>query len=504
MTGLKAAYSNILKPSAEAAKYAKSIGLNFSASHMKSVGWAKMLQEIKEKTGGNAEKMGKLFGSTEALNSIMVLAGKGSKDFNEAMKQMNKSTGATDKAYRKMLTPSEKMSISTNKMKNSLIKLGGALSPVVSKVAAGVGKIADKLGGMNGKQAETIVKVAGVVAAVGPAVMIFGKVVKTVGGAIKIFGVLQKSIVKAGSVMGLLTSPTAIVIGVLAAIVVVGILVWKNFDKIKKYAMKLKNAVVSAFKSSGASTKIFSKAFKSMKKTVGAIVNNLGVIFKKIIKFLKPVAKFVITGFVNKIKVGFSAAVGFVSGFATGAQQYIKGILKAFKGITTFISGVFCGDWKKAFNGLKEFFSGWGTAVVGLVKMPVNGIIGLVNGAIAGINKLHLKIPKWVPGVGGKEFGVHVGKIPMLYRGTNNWQGGIASINERGGEIVDLPKGTRVYPHDKSVRMARNEGKGKGGIIVKIAKIADKVVIREEADLDKLADKFGQKIKETAINMGVS
>lgn len=38
--------------------------------------------------------------------------------------------------------------------------------------------------------------------------------------------------------------------------------------------------------------------------------------------------------------------------------------------------------------------------------------------------------------------------------GTTNWRGGLTSINERGGEIVDLPGGSRVYPHDVSMRMA--------------------------------------------------
>lgn len=42
--------------------------------------------------------------------------------------------------------------------------------------------------------------------------------------------------------------------------------------------------------------------------------------------------------------------------------------------------------------------------------------------------------------------------------GTSNWAGGLTEINERGGEIVDLPRGTRIYPHDDSVTMAFDEG----------------------------------------------
>lgn len=42
--------------------------------------------------------------------------------------------------------------------------------------------------------------------------------------------------------------------------------------------------------------------------------------------------------------------------------------------------------------------------------------------------------------------------------GTSNWTGGLTEINERGGEIVDLPRGTRIYPHDDSVTMAFDDG----------------------------------------------
>ena len=49
-------------------------------------------------------------------------------------------------------------------------------------------------------------------------------------------------------------------------------------------------------------------------------------------------------------------------------------------------------------------------------------------------------------------------KVGQNYMGTNNWAGGLTTINERGGELVDLPSGTRIYPHDKSVTMAFDEG----------------------------------------------
>ena len=130
--------------------------------------------------------------------------------------------------------------------------------------------------------------------------------------------------------------------------------------------------------------------------------------------------------------------------------------------------------------------------LVGIAKAPLNTVIGLVNTAISGLNKVSVKIPSWVPGkYGGKQYGINIPKIPMLAKGTNNWSGGIAQINEKGGEIVDLPRGSRVYPHDDSVRMARNEGKK----VYKIEKLADTIIVREEADIDKIAERIADKLE---------
>lgn len=51
------------------------------------------------------------------------------------------------------------------------------------------------------------------------------------------------------------------------------------------------------------------------------------------------------------------------------------------------------------------------------------------------------------------------GTPPIYATGTSNHPGGPAIINDRGGEIVDLPSGARVYPHDVSMRMAQAQSR---------------------------------------------
>lgn len=80
-------------------------------------------------------------------------------------------------------------------------------------------------------------------------------------------------------------------------------------------------------------------------------------------------------------------------------------------------------------------------------------------------------------------------------------------IHDRGGEIVDLPKGTRVYPHDKSVEMARKEGAAKGAgqtVTVNIQKLAEKIEVRNDGDIDRIAEALALKLKKVAFNTGIA
>ena len=122
----------------------------------------------------------------------------------------------------------------------------------------------------------------------------------------------------------------------------------------------------------------------------------------------------------------------------------IKGI---FDGIIKFIKGAFSGDWKQAWEGIKDIFSSvWNgikgivssvwqyiksifNSLVNLVKGIANTIWGVIKGLInlitsginvliRGMNKLSFDAPDWVPGIGGKRWGVNIPQIPRLAKGT--------------------------------------------------------------------------------------
>ena len=87
------------------------------------------------------------------------------------------------------------------------------------------------------------------------------------------------------------------------------------------------------------------------------------------------------------------------------------GVKKVLKGLVDFISGVFTGDWKKAWDGVKEIFAGVWNGIVSLLEGAANLIVRGVNWLISQLNKISFSIPDWVPAVGGKSFGIN---IPQL------------------------------------------------------------------------------------------
>lgn len=255
VTGLKAAFSNIMKPSNEAAKLAEQLGLSFNAAHLQSVGWAKFLEEVREKTGGNAEMMAKLFGSVEALNTVTVLAGKGAQDFAQALTLMGNAAGTTDEAFEQVTnTTGAKLGKALNELKNSAIQFGDALSPMVQKLADILSMLADKFNSLTPAQQQLILQFAAVAAAIGPVVLIAGQLITAVGTISTAFSALAGIMSTVGgasgavgAVISALAGPIGIAVAAIVGLTAVGITLYKNWDTIKQKGAELKNNLIDTF-----------------------------------------------------------------------------------------------------------------------------------------------------------------------------------------------------------------------------------------------------------------
>jgi len=116
VTSIKAALSNIIKPSSEAQKAADTLGIQFDVTALKSKGLAQFLIDVYNATGGNVEIMGQLFGSVEGLNAVLALGANTNGKYTDTLKQMENSAGATEEAFKKM---SQNLDLQLQNMQNA-------------------------------------------------------------------------------------------------------------------------------------------------------------------------------------------------------------------------------------------------------------------------------------------------------------------------------------------------------------------------------------------------
>ena len=107
-----------------------------------------------------------------------------------------------------------------------------------------------------------------------------------------------------------------------------------------------------------------------------------------------------------------------INAFMRNVQNVCNSIKRIFGGIIDFITGVFTGNWSKAWQGVVNIFGGIMDGLGAVIKAPLNAVIGLINSTISGINSISFTVPDWIPGVGGKHFGVSLPTISYLYTGA--------------------------------------------------------------------------------------
>lgn len=153
-----------------------------------------------------------------------------------------------------------------------------------------------------------------------------------------------------GAAFAFLTSPIGLVCVAIAAVIAIGVLLYKNWDTVKEKASQLGDWIVGVF-------------------------NNL-----------KEKASAAIQEFADKFPVAFAFLSSVFESWKQTITNIFSGVKQVFQGVVQFISGVFTGDWSKALDGLKNIFSGAFRALSSLTLAPLNALKGVVVGAFNAID----------------------------------------------------------------------------------------------------------------------
>lgn len=207
-------------------------------------------------------------------------------------------------------------------------------------------------------------------------------------------GVATVATTALGIAINFLTSPITLVILAIGSLIAAGVLLYKHWDTVKAVA---------------------SSVWGEIKNIFATFIDWIGKVFT--VDWSKRF------GWLGDILNGFLATV----------RSIVSPIIQVFSGLLEFITGVFTGNWSKAWNGVKDIFGGIMGGLASVVKAPLNGVIGLVNAAISGLNKISFDLPDVV---GGGHVGISIPKIPYLARGGVVDSPTLAMMGEAGKEAV--------------------------------------------------------------------
>jgi len=461
---------------------------------------------LSEELRKNIEDIKNAGSETDALNIASELFGKkGSAAMVQAIREdrialgqldgsLEDTAGTVERTFEATLDAPDELKVALNQVKLEASGLAAVamtkLAPALKKLTDRVKEITQRFNSLSDSQKETILKISGIVAAIGPALIAIGKVTSGIGGIISTVGSLMKSL---GSVMTFISAnPAALVIAGIAAVVAAGVVLYQQSEDFRELVNYLV-ADIASF------AEVVVADLKDMWKSVKPILEDIWEIIQDLIDILeKPLSAVLIvvekafkaawtaikivwdavipyfTVIVDGIKNVFKVVKGVLTGDFQGAwdgikavfgntKQFFSGIWSGIKEVFSTVGTFFKNTFSAAWSGVKDVFSKGGKAFEGITEGIYNAFKKIVDSLIDGINEVvsvpfnainkvlgkikNIKIVgakpfKWMPTIDVPE----IPHLPELAKGGTLTEGQ-AIVAEAGPELIQLLNGkAKVTP----------------------------------------------------------
>lgn len=294
-----------------------------------------------------------------------------------------------------------------SKLEDTGITIGNALLPFMEKAVAKIGELADKFAALSPQQQETILKIAGVVAAIGPLLTIVGKAIEVSGtmskGIGKVVGKLAEMGTTASGATGgmsilkgalaAITSPVGIAIAAIAGITAVVVTLWQTnedfrnkiteiWDRIKTVFTEFGQHITDKLNSLGFDFENFGEVVKAiwegfcnvLAPIIEGVFNNIAIFIETTLNVITGVFDLFVSLFTGDWSGAWDAVKGIFESVWNGLKEYISNILNTIKGVVDTFLGLFGTSWDEVWNSIKTTFENiW------------NGIVSFFTGILDGI-----------------------------------------------------------------------------------------------------------------------
>lgn len=366
---------------------------------------------LAETTGKNVDELKKMDITYKDLSKALITAS------SEGGKYYNGQAQMAD-------TLNGKISQLKKTFQDLLGELSESLMPIIDKLTTKLQGVVNWFKSLDDNQKQTVTKIGLIITAAGPLLVIIGKIISfggtlfTIGSKIaSLIGSISAGTGGLSAVLTALTGPIGIVVGVIAGLTAAFVALWNNSESFRNSIKEIGDSIVQTYN-------------EHIKPTIDNIVEIFSMLWNDI---LHPIIDNIAKAFGPIFAQIFITAGKIIAGVFDNISIVLQAITGALKGLIQFITGVFTGDWSKAWEGIKTIFGNVFEGLKGLFKAPINWIISKLNDFISRINGI--KIPDWVPEVGGK--GINIPMIPQLAKGGIVDSATLAMIGEgRSSEAV--------------------------------------------------------------------
>lgn len=355
-----------------------------------------------------------------------------------------------------------KTRMSGERMKELSAQLGEKLAPIMNKILEIGNKVLDWFNGLSDKTKNIILVIVGLVAAIGPLLMILGTLIPAIA-AIGTTGLIVIAVIAAiGGAIFLIIQHFGGLQQTLDATKEAFNRVWAVVGPILLPAFNsLKDAIVNDLWPAlqrlwALISPVLLPTLKVLGIIIGVVIIAQIYIFINVIKIVIEVLGWVINVIVNVIKWFVSAGKA-VWSFAVSVKD---AVVSAYNWVADKVGGII--NWfKNIGSSISNAIGNVKDIISAPFKAAFNAVANFWNNSVGSIN---WTAPDWIPGIGGKTVGIP--KMPTLYTGVRNFRGGPAIVGDvagKGGEIVNLPRGTDVFSNQESKNILRSMANGTSG-----------------------------------------
>ena len=314
---------------------------------------------------------------TEALQIATDLFGKkGAAEMTQAIREgrfsvdelsgsLEDYSSTVEDTYNATLDPWDQLTVATNNLKLAGADLAGellkTLQPVIDGVVNKVKQLTNWFKNLDDDQKQMIVKIGLVVAAIGPALVIGGKIISTVGkvssgisGVISNVGGLISKLGGLPGVISAIASPVGVVVAAIAALAAGFVYLYNTNDEFREKV----NVTIENFKAS----------FSGMVESIKPLLENLKQAFQNLMTALQPVFEFILQT-IGAIVNGIMNSVAPIIAAVTNVVDFVTNIISAF---TSLLQGDFEGFFSSISAALQNVID----FVENLIMTQVEFIIG--------------------------------------------------------------------------------------------------------------------------------